>query len=387
MKITLDTNALHQEGYSSQNMQVLSRLSASGEVEVLVSELVLREYDSKRCLETDSKFRSVLDTFSDIKKLLLKSGVDEGVLKRFEEVEGKIEGARSEVLSSIAKSTSIWRENSRIKVLELSAEGMGKVWMHYFSGEGAFRKPKHREDIPDAAISQCILEAFNPEIGLTVICRDGQLKRYLGGANGLVLCDELSEFIAKDEVQNILRRLDSQDANIESIKRSLKADSFQEAVMRYISQGESDLYYVCWKNDEVEGYHRLPLPLAGGIRVDGPDVESVDNIVFGAVTCIAPKHFVIPLEFTADVPVSFAAMYFEWLQLPQHQRDEYDFDSMNGDGVCEVSVVMPARVLGQVVVCLLQDMTPEVVETQAGFMGHENCLLDIEYVGSKIVLM
>jgi len=58
MKVTLDTNSLHQEGYCSQNMQILSRLSSAGEVDILVSELVLNEYDSKRALEVESKLQS-----------------------------------------------------------------------------------------------------------------------------------------------------------------------------------------------------------------------------------------------------------------------------------------------------------------------------------------
>lgn len=384
MKVTLDTNSLHQEGYSSQNMQVLSRLSNAGEVDILVSDLVLGEYDSKRILETESKFQSVLDTFLEVKKLLAKSGVDVEIVEGLEE---KVREAKPQVLRSISESSDVWKKSARVRVVELSPAGMSKVWVNYFNGDGAFRKPKHRDDIPDAAISQCILEAFNPEDGLAVICRDGQLKRYLGGVSDLTLCDELSEFIARDEVQGALRRLDSLDANVEAVKEVLQGEAFQSSVMEYISQEKSDLYYACWKDEEVENCHWLPLPLAGGIRADGPVIESISSVSFGSVSCIAPKHFVIPLEFNAKVPVSFAAIYFDWVHLPQNQKDKYYFDSMDGDGVCDFSVLMPARVLGQVVVCLLEDMTPALVEAHAGFIGHNNCHLDIEYVAGKVALM
>lgn len=69
MKITLDTNILYQEGYMSQNMQVLARLAEAGVVELYIADLVLREHDSKRLLDTNSKIQSICQNLRDISKI------------------------------------------------------------------------------------------------------------------------------------------------------------------------------------------------------------------------------------------------------------------------------------------------------------------------------
>jgi len=365
-------------------MQVLSRLAKADQVDLFIADLVLREYDSKRTQEIESRFQSIQDNLLEIKKLLIKSRSEIGPI---EEIESYIRSAQPEVIKSVSESTDKWIEKNKISVHGFSLDAMSALWCNYFSGEGAFRKPKHRDDIPDAAISLCILEHVAAGEDLVVICKDGQLKRHLSTIRGLSLCDELGEFIAKEDVQSILRHLDSREASVESIKLILESENFQRQVMDYISQEKSDLFYACWKDDEIEDYHRLPLPLAGGIRADGPIIDSIGDVQFGTVSCIEPKHFVIPLEFRANLPVSFAVTYLDWLQLPEYQRNRFEFDSMDGDGICEIAALVCARVQGQIVVCLLEDMTAELVDTHAGFIGHENCDLDVEYVGGRVSLL
>lgn len=384
MKVTLDTNILHQEGYSSQNMQVIARLAEAKKIEVLVSDLVLREFDSKRMMEASAKFQSMLDNIADIKKTLAKSGMP---VEGLNALEAEVKRCDDDVKGLLKKSTEDWLKVCGVTEISLGQELFASLWDSYFEGRGAFRKPKHREDIPDAAIGLCIANLASAGEKVSVVCKDGQLKGHLATCDGLNVYDELRDFIASEEVRDILKKLDSLDANVEQLKSVLEENRFQRSVMEYISEDKSDLYYACWKNEEVEDYHWLPLPLAGGIRVDGPIVESIGDVSFGAVSCVSPTHFVIPLEFVAKMPLSFAAGYGDWLQLADTQKQFFKIDSMDGDGICEFGTIKLARVVGQVVVHLLDDMNPAAVAEHASFIGHDNCKLDIEYVPGKVILL
>ncbi|XCN74458.1 MAG: PIN domain-containing protein [Candidatus Electrothrix aestuarii] len=48
IKIILDTNILHQEGLNSTRFQILQRLIKSNAVSLIVPEIVIEEYKSKR---------------------------------------------------------------------------------------------------------------------------------------------------------------------------------------------------------------------------------------------------------------------------------------------------------------------------------------------------
>lgn len=383
MKISLDTNVLHQEGFNSQSMQVLSRLAKAGAVQVYIADLVSREHDSKRIHEISSKTQSIQQNIKDIKKQYLKSGI---AISKLEEIEKNISDFEKNVETEILQSTSVWNRNLCISKLDLSSDLTSKLWDDYFLGCGAFKKPKNREDIPDAVIGLCITEAFKNE-KVIVICKDGQLKGHLQNIKGFILHDDLAAFIASSEVQSSLSKLDSLDANIENLKTIMDSNNFHQAVMRYISAKGSDLEYAYWDDGDIENSELLAIPSHWGLRVEGLDPDTITNVSYGSITCIAPKHYILPIEFISTVNLSFAGSYLDWVHLPIIQKSRIEYDSMDGDGICDFYTSKNSRVVGQVVIHFLEELTPDSLLAHSGYIGHDNCKLDVEYVSGTISLI
>lgn len=383
MKITLDTNILYQEGYMSQNMQVLARLAEAGLVELHIADLVLREHDSKRLLDTNSKIQSICQNLKDISKIFSKSGISVDKVGSIESALGELS---AEVQHNISSSTSSWLTSLKVSKLDFSIDLYKQLWDDYFLGGGAFKKPKNREDIPDAVIGLCIMESAKID-SMVVICKDGQLKGHLTKANNLSVYDDLASFIASQEIQILLNALDSRSARIEKIKVAIDSKRFRESVFKYIAAYKSDLWYSCWKDDDIENKSVLPLPVRGGICIDGPLDDTIIDVTFGSVACVEPKHYVMPLEFFAEMPVSFVSYYMDWMHLPYDKKEGIDIESMDGEGVGDFNMSRKARVTGQVVIYFLEDMTAENVLAHAEFIGHDNCKLDVEYVPGKLYLV
>lgn len=383
MKVTLDTNILHQEGYMSQNMQILRRLTEAGLIRLHIANLVLREHDSKRLQDTNSKIQSISQNLKDIGKVFFKSGIS---LEKIEQVEVALSKLEEDVEQNISSSTLNWLAALGVSELEFSMSQYKELWDDYFFGGGAFKKPKNREDIPDAVIGLCIMEFAKLE-HMMVICRDGQLKGHLAKADNLSIYDDLAGFIASQEVQKLLGTLDSLSAKTEKIKEVLDSDRFHESILKYISADRSDLWYACWQDDDIENLDTLPLPVRGMISVEGPlDAKAIDA-AFGAVACVEPKHYVMPLQFFAKMPLTFVSHYTDWMYLPSNKREGVDIASMDGDGVGDFAMVKEARVTGQIVIHFLEDMTADAVLAHAEFIGHDNCKLDVEYVPGKLYLL
>lgn len=383
MKITLDTNILHQEGYKSQNMQVLARLAEADLVKLYIADLVLREHDSKRLLDTTSKIQSINQNLKDINKIFSKSGMS---VAKLESIESAISELAKETQENISNTTQAWLTELKISKLDFSMECYKKLWNDYFAGEGAFKKPKNRDDIPDAVIGLCIIESAKID-SMVVICKDGQLKGHLANENNLVVYDDLASFIASEEIQDLLSMLDSRSATIEKIKIIIDSDRFKKSVFDYIAAHKSDLWYACWQDDDIENTEVLPLPVRGSISIDGPLEDTIKDVVFGSVACIEPKHYVIPIQFFAQMPLSFVSYYMDWIHLPNDKKEGIDIDSMDGDGVGDFTMSRAARVTGQVVIYFLEEMTAETVLAHAEFIGHDKCKLDVEYVPGKLYLI
>ncbi|WP_312409624.1 PIN domain-containing protein [Comamonas sp.] len=64
--LILDTNVLRQEGLNSRNMQILRRLTSSGEVDLLVHEVVAREFKSQRTLEVQAQVEKIADAITEM---------------------------------------------------------------------------------------------------------------------------------------------------------------------------------------------------------------------------------------------------------------------------------------------------------------------------------
>lgn len=382
MKVSLDTNILHQEGFNSQNMQILERLASAGMLELSIADLVLNEYETKRVSEVGSSFQSIASRCEEILKTLRKAGAESEPLKA---LLASLSSLESSVCQELKVSTERWLGRCFVKVMEQDPKIYKQLWHDYFNGNGAFKKAKNREDIPDAVIGLSLVDYAASE-NLTVVCKDGQLKGYLDKVENLDVYDGLDALIATRSIQDLLRALDARDSRIEDLKAAIGTELFKGKVFEYICKDESDLYYACWKDDEIMNHHMLPLPSYGGVVVNGPIVASIGGVSYGSVACVNTNHFVMPISFVSDVPVDFACGYGDWLQLSDTEKGAVELESMDGDGICDASVILQAQVYGQIVVVCLEEMSADGLLAHGNYIGSEGARLDVEFVPLKVVL-
>jgi hypothetical protein len=167
----------------------------------------------------------------------------------------------------------------------------------------------------------------------------------------------------------------------------MDTDNFHKSVMQYISAKDSDLEYAYWDDGDIENSELLAIPSHWGLRVEGLNSSTITNISYGSTTCIGPNHYILPIEFNSTVTLSFAGSYLDWVHLPIIEKSNIEYDSMNGDGFCDFYTSKDARVVGQVAIHFLEELTPDSLAAHSDYIGHDNCKLDIEYVPGTISLI
>ncbi|CAK2505778.1 PIN domain-containing protein [Vibrio sp. 1F169] len=237
IKILLDTNILHQEGLQSSRFQVLQRLIKSNAICLVIPEMVLKEYKSKRQDQAEGelkKLNSALDNL-DRKSILEK---DKFVVRQFTNF----------VSSSIKEAdrfVDAWVEENKVVVPLISDTSIDDLFKSYFSGTGAFRNKKQREDIPDAVILDAIGKLAK-EDELFVVAKDGALIEAIKDIDNVVLFKDLTEVIEIPQLKATLVELNASERKVTSIIETLSTfDSCYE-----ISQYLTDNYLV-----EVEGFY------------------------------------------------------------------------------------------------------------------------------------
>ncbi|EGR0072713.1 hypothetical protein FR269_21040 [Vibrio vulnificus] len=237
IKILLDTNILHQEGLQSSRFQVLQRLIKSNAICLVIPEMVLKEYKSKRQDQAEGelkKLNSALDNLN--RKSILDK--DKFVVRQFTNFV-------SSSIKEVERFVDAWVEENKVVVPLISETSIDDIFKSYFSGTGAFRNKKQREDIPDAVILDAI-DKLAKEGELFVVAKDGALIEAIKDIDNVVLFKDLTEVIEIPQLKATLAELNANERKVTSIIETLSTFDSSYEVSEYLT--DNDLV-------EVEGFY------------------------------------------------------------------------------------------------------------------------------------
>ena len=120
--------------------------------------------------------------------------------------------------------------------------------------------------------------------------------------------------------------------------------------------------------------------------VKGVVAQSVKSLRFGPVASLAPRHYVVPISFTANARFIFLADYNEWLQAPDDVKEWVDVISSDRAGLCKFSALQTCEITGQVDIHFPEGVTPESMLIHANYIGADDSPLDIEFIPGKVVV-
>ncbi|MGL0962141.1 PIN domain-containing protein [Vibrio vulnificus] len=237
IKILLDTNILHQEGLQSSRFQVLQRLIKSNAICLVIPEMVLKEYKSKRQDQAEGelkKLNSALDNLN--RKSILDK--DKFVVRQFTNFV-------SSSIKEVERFVDAWVEENKVVVPLISETSIDDIFKSYFSGTGAFRNKKQREDIPDAVILDAI-DKLAKEGELFVVAKDGALIEAIKDIDNVVLFKDLTEVIEIPQLKATLAELNANERKVTSIIETLSTFDSSYEVSEYLT--DNNLV-------EVEGFY------------------------------------------------------------------------------------------------------------------------------------
>lgn len=134
LNVLLDTNILHQEGLNSTRVQRIQRLIKSNDLKLIIPEIVVNEFKSKRIEQANidlDKVQSGLDSLQRknivVKDLPLNKGVIQFILSSISQSNDKVD---------------TWRKGNNVDIYKISNTSIEELFASYFTGAGAFRYKK-----------------------------------------------------------------------------------------------------------------------------------------------------------------------------------------------------------------------------------------------------
>lgn len=369
--LVLDTNVLRQEGLNSRNMQILRRLTSSGEVDLLVHEVVAREFKSQRTLEVQAQVEKIADSITEMGRQVDAKGASHRDLaemrSRFAEI---AEAAKKEVETDF----TAWLKWTGAHWIEFEPEGMRQVLEDYFVGAGAFRKPKHRDDMPDAIVATGIRAMLSKYQTLHIAVKDGAFRRHLQSEPKYTLVDGLAEFFALEMVAKIIKGLDDKEKDLEAQIKLLASQPVKTRIVEYLRNAKDLLDDVYVEKQNLTGLEALEMRIIGA-SLNYAKAGAISNVYFGEPTLVDSGHFSIPVFISTRAQIHYGASYAEVLTFEGSR--EIEIWSMDGDGICDLVEARDVDLIGFVGLRFAPELSLAALEAHTEYLRAEKPKIEI----------
>jgi len=350
-------------------MKILARLSREDKIVVKIPNLVVREYISKKAISSKEDISHIAHKLKSLKRTL---GQEHDVFTDISALELKLKELHQSIDAPLNSNFNHWVKDNKIIILDFNPEDISVVFDEYFSGGGAFRKAKHRDDIPDAMIEKAIQKEVKDGEEVIVILKDGQFKEYLDSCENISTIHGIDEFLELKSIIDINDELEAKSKKIEQIKVLLTDTDVQNKLREFISSENSYIESIYLQDEDIiDNDNIIGMDYFGAV-IESLDVSSIDNVKFLDPKFIDDDLYSIDFEFDALSAISYCASYGEYMALPEERHNKIDIDSMNGNGICDLSELRTFTYHGAVEIYLHEQTKPERLLVHIQYLGPEN---------------
>ncbi|MGK0271987.1 MAG: hypothetical protein ACI88H_002653 [Cocleimonas sp.] len=373
LKVLLDTNILHEEGLLSTRVQRIQRLIKSNDLKLIIPEIVINEFKSKRVEDANAdmiKIQSSLDNLQR-KNITLKDSFP-------------IRQAINFISSSIKStndSVDVWMEENNVSIYKISNTSIDELFDSYFSGTGAFRGKKKREDIPDAVIYDGIVK-ISKDTKLIVVVKDGVLLSAISKLENVEPYSSLSELLELPLLKGRIEELDKEERKVKSILEILGTSNCRYDISKYIEDNELVEIESLYKNDFII----LPYELED-IEVSKKEVKvkSVGDIYLSLPNYLGNKKFSLTIDIESKAEFSFYCEDEQYELLPYVYRKVLTKESHENSSEIHVYGTLDVTLQGVLVIENIDENTEASdLKLHLSYLGADRCeiecMIEIESV-------
>jgi hypothetical protein len=340
---------------------MLRRLTSSGEVDLLVHEVVAREFKSQRMLQVQAQAEKIIEALSEMSRQVDAKGTSHRDLT---EMRSKViqisEGAQREV----ERDFTVWLTGTGAHWIAFDPEVMRQVLDDYFEGAGAFRKPKHRDDIPDAIFASAFKPVLSKYQNLHIAVKDAAFRKYLQAEPKFTIIEGLSEFFALDVVKTVTEDLDKKEKNLNEQIKLFSSNCVRARIVDYLKGAKELLEDVYLQEERIDGLDALEMHIIGA-SLNYPQADAISNVSFGEPNLIDRGHLSIPVVIRTLARIDYGADFVE-VQKFEESRD-IDNWSMDGEGVCDLREVREVDLIGFLDLHFDPELSPVVLQTHTEY--------------------
>lgn len=376
--VLFDTNILHQEGLYSTRIQRFQRLLKESECKLIIPEIVIEEYRSKRISIAEQEFS------------IIKKSWDKLQRKKLIKIDGEVfsyslNSTYKDCINNISTSIDSWLKENNVEIYKISNTCIDNLFKNYFAGHGAFREKKSREDIPDAVIYDAIINIAK-ETKLYVIVKDNGLQKALKEIKNVECLPSLDDFLNIDSIKETTIKLDKKESRISNILEYLGSADAGIHLESYLNGVGINNLDNTFSSDMINAFYFEDIPIIEAELI-ALDQSKEKEIYFYNPSYLENNKFCIYFKFDSRASIKFSCRCQEddFDDLPRRLSKAICIKETDDPNVLDVSGILDVEFLGVIIMSnISEEFTPQELDIHFSYMGSEQCeilcAVDIESV-------
>jgi rRNA-processing protein FCF1 len=312
MKVILDTNILSADHtFNKTDMVILRRLCNEGKIELIIPEIILREFVTQEQEKAMSSGKNVLKEINKYCKTVY--GTEKNPLMNFIK---DIQVALTEANKKIQERIDAFVHETNASILIPNIDDYKETFDRYFKGEQPFKVIKARDDIPDGLAFVQIKKIKDDE--LVFISNDERLREAVESED-ITVFSSLVDFIKTDKINKFVEINKLDDLIYYALPQILENENllslFHEAL-------ENELPYKTVHDEKIPDDNNEGT-ITGVIGID-PTEFTKDEIT---------KHgsglFTIPFYCEIDAYLEYYVFKADYYSLDEDRIMEISIDDWN----------------------------------------------------------
>lgn len=370
MDLALDTSILRRDPHRrSAAFQAVNQLAREGTLRIHLSQVVVEEFVSSQVAARKGN----LEKFRSAANKLRREGFADPLGAYYQAiVDGHDEKAIA-VENAERTRFSEWLDEVGATVHDVKAEHGSAVVEDYFAGEGAFSKPKERDDFPDSFVMHSAADLADECDDLVAVCADNGLSEALG-QKGIKVYASLDEFVGDAQFRELLAEHHSEANSAGVIDWFSRNPS---PLTNFVENNYFDLLPGQWvASDAIPGENNEGMIVGGG---------TVDSVSFDFDSSNYVGRGLIEVPYSAeldDIEISFSIFKGDYWALPDELTECLHIEELN-DHFFDAEAVFSISIEGKLAIKVDADvLEAEAIDGEAAEQLAESAEITWDEVGS-----
>ena len=150
----------------------------------------------------------------------------------------------------------------------------------------------------------------------------------------------------------------------------MSSEGFRVVLLAYLAKAGDEVGSIYLEEEDITIVDQLEVDTFAE-RINFPQANTVRELVVESVSHLTSTSYSLKISFHAQATLNYCAYYQHYMLIETDKSREVSIDSMNGEGICDLSELFAFRFHGHIEFKFQEDLDVAAIETHSQDLGSD----------------